>query len=87
MLEILGEGSIINYQSFLVNDMMSVNIRPIGMCSILELQFSEMEVLMDQFEDLETTFLIFQKHILDSNKRFPVDYMKGGEMNSRRKKA
>ena len=41
---------------------------------------SEMEVLMEEYEDLETNFLKFQKHILNSNKSFPIDYIEGGQM-------
>lgn len=49
VLERLGQGSIINYQSFFVNDMMSVNIRPNGTCNILEITSSEMEKLMEEY--------------------------------------
>lgn len=75
IIDRLYEGSIINYRTFIMEDIMSVNIRAVENVSMLELNHTAFDKMLDEFEGFRKKIMIFQNTMLKKGVRYPLDYI------------
>ena len=75
IIERLYEGSVINYRTFLMEDIMCVNIRAIENVNMLELTQDVFTRMQDDFEGFKKKIMLFQNTMLKKSVRYPLDYI------------
>ena len=71
----LHPGSVINYRSFFMEDLMHVTMRCKENTRILELTKKTFEKMREENAAFETRILMHQSQILRWNKKYPLDYI------------
>ena len=68
-------GSVINYRSFFMEDIMHVTMRCKANTKILELSKKTFSKIREENPAFETRILMHQNYILKWNKKYPLDYI------------
>ena len=75
IIERLKQGSILNYRSFFMEDIMYVNVRCTVNCSVLSLNQKVLHEIRDNHAKFAKIFGVYENKLLNKNSKFPIDYI------------
>ena len=75
VIERLYSGSLYNFRTFFMEDLMYVNGRCQTNVSLIEISKQMIEEIMEKHEDFKRKLLSYQNQILKFEKTFPLDYL------------
>lgn len=75
VIERLYPGSIYNFRTFFMEDLMYVNARCEGNVTLLEISKSALEEIMEKHDDFKRKMLSYQNQILKFDITYPLDYL------------
>lgn len=75
ILERLYPGSIFNFRTFFMEDLMYVNARCQTNVTLLEISNAKMQEIMEKHDDVRRKMLSYQNQILKFGVSFPLDYL------------
>lgn len=75
VLENLYSGSIFNYRTFFMEDLMYVNVRCKVNTALLEISKDTIESIMEKHDHFKRKMLSYQNQILKQEKTYPLDYL------------
>jgi CRP-like cAMP-binding protein len=75
VIERLYSGSLYNFRTFFMEDLMYVNARCETNVTLLEISKSALEEIMEKHDDFKRKMLSYQNQILKFEKAYPLDYL------------
>lgn len=75
VIERLYSGSLYNFRTFFMEDLMYVNVRCATNVTVFEISKQKIESIMLKHEDFKRKMLSYQNQILKYDKTFPLDYL------------